>query len=121
MSTAKILICEDERNIQKLMAKVLIKKGYEIYSADDGQESIEKTQKISPDVILLDIRMPKIDGLEAAREIRKFNQTVKIIFITGFESPQISQEANKYNIFAYIVKPVSQEEILQVVEKALKS
>ena len=120
MNTPRILICEDEKNVQELISIVLSKKGYDIYSAEDGKESIDKTKEINPDLILLDIRMPKIDGLEVAREIRKDNKQVKIIFLTGFESPQITQEANKYNIFDYIVKPLSPEKLLQVVENALK-
>jgi DNA-binding NtrC family response regulator len=54
------------------------------------------------------------------KEIRKFNAGVKIIIVTAFQSPQISQEAAKYNIFDYIVKPLSGEKLIEVVEKALQ-
>ncbi len=121
MSNPKILICEDEENILKLMSVILSKKDYEVYTAVDGKEALEKALELHPDVIIMDIRMPKIDGLEAAAEIRKTDSTAKIIFLTGFESPQISQEASKYDIFDYIVKPISPEKILETVSKALQT
>ena len=115
----KILVCEDEKDAQESLKSILIKKNYEVYSASDGKEAIDKTNEIKPDLILLDIRMPKIDGLEVAEEIRKLNADAKIIFVTGFQSPQIKKEASKYNIADYIVKPTSREDIVAAVEKAL--
>jgi len=120
MNKPKILICEDELNVLKLMNTILSKADYQIFTAEDGKQALEQAVEKDPDVILLDIRMPKIDGLEVARRIREINKKVKIIFLTGFESPQISQEAAKYDIFDYIVKPVSPQQILLTVGKAVK-
>ena len=115
----KILLCEDEPDIQRTLKKILKKRGYEVRTAKDGEEAINIAKKINPDAILLDIRMPKVDGLEVAREVRKCNTQVKIIFITAFQSPELCREAAKYNIFDYIVKPASAESILTIVNKAL--
>jgi two-component system response regulator VicR len=115
----RILICEDEKDAQESLKNILVKKDYEVYEASDGKEAIDKTKEIKPDLILLDIRMPKIDGLEVAEEIRKFDTDAKIIFITGFQSSQIRQEASKYDISDYIVKPTSGEDIVAAVEKTL--
>jgi len=115
----KILICEDEQDTQKSLKNFLKKRNYEVYSAVDGKESIELARKLAPDLVLLDIRMPKVDGLEVASEIRKFDTKTKFIFITAFQGPELSKEAAKYNILDYIVKPVSSEDILRVVQKAL--
>ena len=64
--------------------------------------------------------MPKVDGLEVAREIRKFNTQAKIVFITAFQSSELSKEAAKYDIVRYLVKPILPKDILEVVEQALK-
>jgi CheY-like chemotaxis protein len=116
----KILICEDEKEVRELLSTVLVKNRFDVYIAEDGQEAIEKTKEIDPDLLLLDIRMPKIDGLEAAKRIRKFNISVKIIFITGFQSPELTKEAAKYDISDYIVKTASTKDILKVIQDALK-
>lgn len=120
MSKQKILICDDEKEAQKLFTEILTKENYETYIAADGKEAIDKTREINPDLLLLDIRMPKIDGLEVAKRIRNFNRTVKIIFLTGFQSPALSKEAAKYDIFDYIVKTASTKDILKVIQDALK-
>ena len=116
----KILLCEDDPDIQKSLINILRKHGYGARAAGDGQEAIAMAIEFNPDVILLDIRMPKLDGLEVAREIRKHNTQTKIIFITAFQSPELIKEAAKYNIFDYIIKPASSENILGVIKKALK-
>ena len=117
----KILLCEDDPDIQASLKNILEKHGYETHTAPDGQEAIAMAIKVNPDLILLDIRMPKLDGLEVAGEIRKYNTQAKIIFITAFQSPELTKEAAKYDIFDYIVKPASAEDILTIVKKALSA
>ena len=114
---ARILICEDEPDTRESLKSILTKRGSEVHTASDGQEAIAKTKELKPSLLLLDIRMPKVDGLEAAKEIRKFDAKVKIVFITGFQSPEISKEAAKYNIAGYLIKPVSTEAILRIVDE----
>lgn len=115
----KILICEDEKDSRDSLKNILERKNYEVYTASDGEESIEKAKKVKPDLILLDIRMPKVDGLEAAKKIREFNSKTKIIVITSFQSPELYKEAAKYDIIDYVVKPSSTNDILKIVEKTL--
>lgn len=116
----KILICEDEPDAQTSLTNILKGKSYEVLAAKDGEEAISMSKQITPDLILLDIRMPKVDGLEVAKEVRKFNTQAKIIFITAFQSPELAKEAAKYNISDYLVKPTSSESILQSISQALK-
>ncbi|MCM8826964.1 MAG: response regulator [Candidatus Omnitrophica bacterium] len=119
MSKPKILLCEDELNFRQLIKNFLTKNGYDVHLAVDGLEAIEKVKTLQTDIIILDIRMPKIDGIEVAKQIRKFDKKTKIIFLTAFQSPQLSQEAKKYNISAYITKPTSLEQILDTIKDSL--
>ena len=114
-----MLICEDEQEARDSLKSIFAKRGYEIFTAKDGQEAVQKAKEVKPDVILLDIRMPKIDGMEVAREIREFDKIAKLVFITAFQSPQLKLEATKYNIAAFLVKPASAEEILTAVSETL--
>jgi CheY-like chemotaxis protein len=116
----RILICEDEPDVLQSLKKTLEKMSYEVFIASDGQESLELVKRLELDLVLLDIRMPKVDGLEVAKEIRKFDARTKIIFITAFQGQELPQEAAKYAISDYIVKPVSSEQVLKAVEGALK-
>jgi CheY-like chemotaxis protein len=116
----KILICEDEQDIRELLLKILSRSEYEVQSCENGQDAIKKTREFKPAVLLLDVRMPKIDGLEAAKEIRQFDKQVKIIFVTAFASEEIRKEASRYDIADYLVKPILPEIIIQKIEQSLQ-
>jgi CheY-like chemotaxis protein len=116
----KILICEDEKDVWEFLESLLIKAGFEVHIATDGKEAVDKAREIKPDLLLLDIRMPKINGLEAAKMIRDFDRVVKIIFLTGFQSQELLKEAAKYDISDYIIKNMSTKEILKVIQDATK-
>ena len=116
----RILICEDEQDAQTSLQSIFTKRNYEVTSVSDGKSAIDQAKSFKPDLILLDIRMPKIDGLEVAREVRDFDKLVKILFVSAFSSPEIKREAVKYNIVDYLTKPVPTETLVQSVEQALK-
>jgi DNA-binding response OmpR family regulator len=116
----KILICEDEQDIRESLLKILSRSEYEVQTCENGQEAIAKTREFKPNLILLDVRMPKIDGLEVAKEVRKFDKLVKIIFVTAFASEEIRKEATRYDIADYLVKPIPPEIIIQKIEQSLE-
>ncbi len=116
----KILICEDEQDIRDSLMKILSRSEYEVQSCENGKDAIDRTREFKPNVILLDIRMPKIDGLEVAKEIRKFDKLVKLIFLTAFASEEIRREASRYDIADYLVKPILPEVIIQKIEQSLQ-
>ena len=109
-----------EADSLRVIQGCLVKRDYQVFTAANGKEAIEKTKAIKPALILMDIRMPKLNGIEAAKEIRGFDKKTRIIFITAFQSPQLSKEASKYDISSYMVKPTSPEAILKAIEEALK-
>lgn len=115
----KILICEDEKDTREFLAKMLTRNGYEVLCAGDGQTALTLTKENTPDLIITDIRLPKIDGIDVVREIRTFNKTVKIIFLTAFESSEIQKEASRYDISDYLTKPVSFESLIAKVKEII--
>ena len=116
----KILICEDEQDAQTSLKNMLVKRSYDVLAVNNGQDAIDQARAFHPDLILLDIRMPKIDGLDVARSIREFDESVKIIFVTAFDSLEIKKEASRFDISGYITKPASTDSIIQTIESALK-
>ncbi len=117
----RILVCEDEIDSRESIRHTLEKRGYEVFGAQDGEQSIQQARELKPDLILLDIRMPKIDGIEVAKEVRKFDTESKIIFVTAFQGKELHAEASRYNISCYITKPSSAEQILEAIKAALDS
>src|SRR4030043_1408451 len=115
---SKILICEDEPDAKESLASILKDRGYDVYTTEDGEQAVKAARQNNPDLILLDIRMPKLDGLEVAKEVRKYDAVTKIIFISAFQSPELVKEAAKYNFSDYILKPTYPESLLQAVEQA---
>ena len=119
MTKPVILICEDEADSREAISRFLGKRDYQVYSASDGLKALRLANKLKPRLILLDIRMPKLDGIEVARKIRASGIKAKIIFITAFQGQELTKEAVKYDIFDYIVKPVSCPQLLASIERAL--
>jgi response regulator NasT len=116
----KILICEDELDAQASLKNMLVKRSYDVVGVDNGKDAIDQARAFQPDLILLDIRMPKVDGIEVASSVREFDKKAKIIFVTAFDSPEMKKEASRYNISGYITKPAASDDIIQSIESALK-
>jgi len=120
MKIKDILLVDDDRVAAAFIEDILVKEGYSVRHVRDGKEALDKAKQVEPDLILLDIRMPKMDGITVAKKIREFNKGAKIIFLTGFQSPELSKEAQKYDISGYIVKSSPTKNILKVIQEALK-
>ena len=81
----KILVVDDEKPISEIVKYNLVKEGYEVFTAYDGEEALEKVEEVEPDLIILDLMLPKMDGLEVAREVRKTHD-MPIIMVTAKDS-----------------------------------
>lgn len=118
----KLLIADDEQ-IERDALKAIINKGVDcildIQEAVNGREAIVKSQTYQPDIVFLDIKMPGIDGIEAARTIREKSPYVSIVFLTAFNQFEYAQEAILIGVDDFIIKPSSETRVLEVVEKIL--
>ncbi|NQT32095.1 MAG: response regulator [Candidatus Omnitrophica bacterium] len=113
----RILVIDDEVEICEMLKSFLVKKGYEVITTTSAADGIEKLKTEKPKVILLDIRMPDMDGVEVMKKIRKIDQNVVVIMATGVIDEEIARETMKLGASDYIVKPFD----LGYLEKSLMS
>ncbi len=103
---AKILLVDDEENIRSSLGDYLQREGFDIALAMDGDEALERLESISPDIVILDVRMPKVDGLEVCREIRRRIQYLPVIMISGEKMESLDQVVGlEVGADKYIIKP----------------
>jgi DNA-binding response OmpR family regulator len=105
--TAKVLVVDDERAVCNMLKKFLTKKGYSVNTALSGKEAIKAIRKEKPHVVLLDIRMPGIDGVETLKRIRKLNKNIGIVMITAVKEDETGRRCLKLGAYDYITKPLS--------------
>jgi two-component system response regulator YesN len=114
----KILLAEDENSIRENIHKGIAweKYGFSIVDeASNGSEALEKLQKARPDVLLSDIRMPFLDGIELARLSKQIFPTIEIVFLSGYSDFAYAQEAIAIGVFEYIVKPVTPIKLVRML------
>ncbi|MBW2179977.1 MAG: sigma-54-dependent Fis family transcriptional regulator, partial [Deltaproteobacteria bacterium] len=114
-----ILIVDDEPTIQQSLSGILSDEGFEISIASNGYEALQIIQKDSPDLVLLDIWMPGIDGIETLKEIKKENPNIQVIIITGHGTIETAVTATKLGAFDLIEKPLSIDKIIVSISNAL--
>ena len=112
---ARILVVDDEPDAVELLRDFLTGKGYEVSTAASGEEALKKVKKERPHLILLDIRMPGMNGLEVLRRVRQIDQEVGVIIVTAVNEEDTGREALKLGAFDFIVKPLN----LEYLERSL--
>ncbi|MEK7849549.1 MAG: response regulator [Candidatus Omnitrophota bacterium] len=105
----KILVVDDEKPIREMLRKFLTKKGYEVFDADNGEDALKIVSEKSPHIVLLDIRMPKCDGVEILKKIKEINKEAGVIMITAVSETAIADKCMEMGAFDYITKPISLE------------
>lgn len=113
----RILIVDDEENVRQLLEKVLKKEGYLIDTANNGDSALDKIEKSNVDIVITDINMPEMDGIELLKQIVKLGQGIKVILITAFATLDTAVEALRFGACDYITKPFDLDEILLSVKK----
>lgn len=119
MTSAKILVVDDEPQVRRVMKATLTAEGYTITEASSGGEALEMFRAIPPDIILLDLNMPGMDGLEACRQIRE-SSDVPIIMLTVRNAERDKVQALDAGADDYVVKPFGMQELLARIRAALR-
>ena len=102
---ARILVVDDEIAIVDILRAFLEDKKHKVFTAYDGVEAVELAKKERPHIILLDIYLPKMDGIQVLQTIRKFDETIGIIIMTGFREKDVALKAIELGAIDYINKP----------------
>ena len=113
---AKILVVDDAAFMRMMVKDTLSKNGYtDLHEASDGLEAIRKYEEIKPDLVLMDITMPNLDGLEALKEIKKINRDANIVMCSAMGQEAMVVDAIKSGARDFIVKPFKSDRILKAV------
>ena len=118
MARTRILIADDEEGIRESLSLIL-GDTYELAFAKDGQETLTKLTKESFDLVLLDIKMPKLDGLEVLRRLKADGLTPPVMMLTAYQSVELAREAVKLGALDYLPKPFERDHILRSIRDAL--
>ena len=118
--SARILVVDDEEIVIRSCLRVLEGNGYEIDVAHDGHEALRKVESNTYDVMILDIMMPNLGGMEVLRRVKETHPDINVIMITGLSQIDTAVQAMKLGAFDYISKPFEPDEIKLVVERALE-
>lgn len=114
----KLLIADDEKNVSLILQKELARRNYEVSVASDGRSAVEFAQKVDYDVIVMDMTMPQMDGIQALKVIKKAEPSPEIIMLTGNATLESAIEAMKAGAYDYLTKPCKIEELDVLIRKA---
>jgi DNA-binding response OmpR family regulator len=115
-----ILYVEDEKEIRANYVNYLDRHFYKVYEAEDGLEGYEKYKQYKPDIMIVDINLPKLNGLELVKKIREYDHSIKIIMLTAHAEAKYLLEATELKLTKYLVKPISRSELKDALNLLLE-
>ncbi len=113
-----VLIVDDEKNIRITLADILVGEGYEVRTADTGEKAVKLCHKRAFDVVLLDVRMPGMDGFEASRLIRRERRGTCVIMMSAYSTQEFRRVAFDEGAVAFLRKPLDVERVLELIREA---
>lgn len=116
----KILVIDDEPELRELMKDVLEDEGYQVCCAGSGADGIVLTAQEHPELILLDMRMPEMDGIATLRRIRETDDQVMVIILTGYGCPDTIRDAADLDVSEYLSKPFENEDLVAIIANAFE-
>jgi DNA-binding NtrC family response regulator len=119
MTASRIMVVDDEPGIRELLAEVLLEKGFDVTSARDGQESLQFLKKSKFDLLITDINMPNLNGIELLKEMKTAGRKEKIVIMTGSPVDRSVVSGDVPRVYFQLIKPFKIKEFLQVVSSVL--
>ena len=116
----KLLIVDDEVDVREFAKSFFKKRNMEVHTASGGVEALKIIDEIKPDLVLLDVRMEEMSGVDVLKKLRANKNDVKVIMVTGVEDEEVISEANVWGVRAYIHKPLVLSELEKIVMGELK-
>ena len=111
----KLLIVDDELDVREFARSFFRKRGFDVFIASAGREAMDLVDKENPDLILLDIRMGEMSGIDVLRELRQRNNPVKVVMVSGIEEDAVVEETTLLGALGFIHKPLILEELEKIV------
>jgi DNA-binding NtrC family response regulator len=117
----KILVIDDNKNMQLILKNILTDEGYDIETVGNGKGGLKLVKELKPDLVLLDIRLPQMNGMEVLQKIKEFDDDALVIMITAFGDIKTAVQAMKLGAYDYVTKPFINEDLTITIEKALNT
>jgi DNA-binding NtrC family response regulator len=118
---AKILVIDDEQGIRDLLDTLLSRKGYDVVLAESGRKGLELIRRERPDVVVLDLKMPGMDGLAVLQQVHSFDPTLPVIILTGAGTPETEQQVRAMGVTEYVEKEFSLHLLGDALKRLLKT
>ena len=117
MAGERVLVVDDDAVIRQLICVNLELEGFEVHTAEDGQDALDKVRAVDPKVVTLDIMMPRLDGWEAASQLRADPETagIKVVLLSARAQEADLQRGSRLGVDAYLTKPFDPDELIEVV------
>ena len=120
MAQKTILVADDDASIRSLLKQLLADEGFAVLEAATGSEVVEKVKDSVPDLVIMDIRMPELDGIEALSRVKTINPRTAVLIMTAFGSSNMAIRAMELGAFDYITKPFELDKISHTVKRVLE-
>ncbi len=117
----KILVVDDQKTVCYSLQRFLESEGYEVITTTNAKEAISLVDIEKPDLVIMDVRMPEMDGLEALKRIKEKNPKIQVIMMTAFSTTEKAIEAMKAGAYEYLMKPFENDELLNCIKRAIKT
>lgn len=118
---SKLLIVDDEADIREFAKRFFTKRGIVVLTASGGMEALKMVAEEKPNLVLLDVRMGEMTGVDVLKKLREQGNDVNVIMVTGVEDEMVVNEANSWGVKGYIHKPLILEELEKIVMEELKT
>lgn len=120
MTQMKLLLVDDESDFRSTLLKRMQRRNVDVQGVDSGPSALAWLETHPTDVVILDVRMPGMDGIETLREIKKHHPLTEVIMLTGHASMEVAIEGMEMGAFDYLMKPMDMDELLYKAEDAFK-
>ena len=117
----KLLFIDDEPELLNIFRKAFTKEHYEVFTATSGLEGLKIARKEKPALIVIDMRMPKLDGLEILKRLRKSDKKTKVVMLTGYGTAGLIREASELGISDFVAKPFDLHALQRLIKEVLNS
>ena len=115
-----VLIVDDEEGIRESLSGILEDEGYRVVSAGTGEDALRMIQEQTPDLVILDVWLPKMDGIQALQEIKSLKRDIPVIMISGHGNIEVAVKATRMGAYDFLEKPLSLERVLLSSRRALE-